>query len=266
MYIGSLSHRRFTPKAHAFRYRLFMMYLDLAERDSIFRGHWLWSVGRPNLAWLRRQDYLGDPRVSLEEAVRQRVAEATGHRPAGPIRMLTHLRLFGYCFNPLTVYYCFDAAGQSPQALVAEITNTPWNERHSYVLTRSVPQGREGASWSLAQGELHGRFAKAFHVSPFMDMDLEYAWRFSPPADDLEIYMSNGKAGRTVFDAHLAMRRMEISAVALARALLHCPPMTLKVHAAIYWQALRLWLKRIPVYPHPRDCVAAHETSASRKS
>ena len=270
LYIGNLAHRRFAPRAHAFRYRIFMMYLDLAELDAGFRGRWLWSVGRPNLAWLRRQDYLGDPGLPLEEAVRRRVAEATGQRPAGPIRMLTHLRLFGYCFNPLTVYYCFDAADRSPQAVVAEITNTPWKERHSYVLTRAATGATAAESWSPAHGpvpgELRGRFAKAFHVSPFMEMDLEYAWRFGAPGDELEIYMANRKVGRTIFDAHLDMRRSEISAASLARALLRCPPMTIKVHAGIYWQALRLRLKRIPVHAHPQACAVARETPAPRRS
>jgi len=265
LYVGNLAHRRLTPRAHAFRYRLFMMYLDLAEFDSVFRGRWLWSIGRPNVGWLRREDYLGDPQLPLDEAVRRRVAAATGQRPTGAIRMLTHLRLFGYCFNPLTVYYCFDAADRSPQALVAEITNTPWNERHSYVLTSSPADGAAASPLGSAPGELRARFAKAFHVSPFMDMDLEYAWRFSAPEEHLEIYMSNRKAGRTVFDAHLELRRREINAAALSRALLQWPPMTIKVHAGIYWQALRLWLKRVPVYPHPRGQIAASTPSALRK-
>ena len=266
VYLGNLAHRRFAPRAHAFRYRLLMLYLDLAELDSVFRGRWLWSIGRPNLAWLRRADYLGEPGVPLDEAVRRRVAAATGHRPTGAIRMLTHLRLFGHCFNPLTVYYCFDAADRRPEALVAEITNTPWNERHSYVLTASAPERTAPSPSSPAPGELRGRFAKAFHVSPFMDMDMEYVWRFSAPGDELEIYMSNRKCGRTLFDAHLELRRREVGGAALARALLHWPPMTLKVHAGIYWQALRLWLKRVPVYAHPRERAAASHPHSSRNS
>jgi uncharacterized protein len=258
VYLGSLTHRRLMPRVHAFRYRLLMLYLDLDELGSVFQGRWLWSIGRPNVAWLRRADYLGEPGVPLEEAVRRRVAEATGHRPTGAIRMLTHLRMFGHCFNPLTVYYCFDAAGR-PEALVAEITNTPWNERHSYVLTAAAGEGTAPPACSPRPGELRARFAKAFHVSPFMDMDMEYLWRFGAPDDDLEVYMSNRKSGRTIFDAHLELRRKEIGAAALARALLHWPPMTLKVHAGIYWQALRLWLKRVPVYAHPRARAAARQ-------
>ncbi len=128
-----------------------MMYVDLTELDEVFRGRWLWSSRRPAPAWLRRADYLGDPRVSLERAVRDRVQQQTGERPDGPIRMLTHLRYFGYAFNPVTFYYCFDAADRHVVATVAEITNTPWNERYSYVLKADVPRPGAGAALSFRQ-------------------------------------------------------------------------------------------------------------------
>ena len=134
LYLGSLRHRRHAPRPHAFRYRVFMTYLDLGELDEVFRGRWLWSTRRPALAWMRRADYLGDPAVPLDEAVRERVARETGERPRGPIRLLTHLRMLGACFNPVSFYYCFDQAGERVETIVAEITNTPWNERHAYVL------------------------------------------------------------------------------------------------------------------------------------
>ena len=260
LYLGTLSHRRFAPRAHAFRYRLFMMYLDLAELDQVFRGRWLWSVGRRNLAWLRRRDYLGNPDVPLDEAVRRRVFEATGRRPQGPVRMLTHLRSFGHCFNPLTVYYCFDAADRQLQFVVAEITNTPWSERHSYVI--------DSATRKPGVEDVRGRIKKAFHISPFMEMALEYAWRFTRPHDELEIYMSNQQSGRTIFDAHLAMRRRAISAASLVWVLLRFPAMTVQVQAGIYWQAFRLWLKRIPVHPHPAAPAGTPPDglSAARKS
>ena len=140
LYTGRLRHRRFAPRAHQFSYRLFMMYVDLAELDEIFRGRWLWSARRPALAWLRRADYIGDPARSIDTVVRDRIAAQTGTRPAGPIRMLTHLRYFGIGFNPVTFYYCFDAADTRVEAIVAEITNTPWNERHAYVLTDPMPE------------------------------------------------------------------------------------------------------------------------------
>jgi DUF1365 family protein len=243
LYHGWLDHRRLAPRRHAFRYRLFMAYLDLAELDQVFRGRWLWSTRRRALAWLRRADYLGDPNVPLDTAVRDRVERELGERPAGPIRMLTNLRMFGFAFNPVTFYYCFDRAGERVESIVAEITNTPWNERHAYVLPAHRSEGR-GA-------KLRFRFGKSFHVSPFMPMEIDYDWRFTRPGSRLAVHMENRRAGATLFDATLALERREISGASLAAALIRYPFATLKVFAAIYWQALRLWAKRVPFHAHP---------------
>lgn len=245
LYTGWVRHRRFLPRPHQFRYRLFMPYLDLAELDTVFQDRWLWSVGRPNLAWFRRADYLGDPAIPLDTAVRDRVEQETGRRPAGPIRLLTHLRYFGYVFNPVSFYYCFDAADTRVETLLAEITNTPWNERRAYVLTpeRDEPQGRHHR-W---------RFAKDFHVSPFMPMDIDYDWRFGEPGDKLNVHMRLDRHGTKLFDATLDLQRRELSGAELAGALIRHPLMTAQVVAGIYWQAARLQWKSIPVYDHPGE-------------
>lgn len=243
LYIGQLRHRRFAPREHQFSYKLFMMYVDLAELDQLFRGRWLWSVKRPALAWLRRADYIGDPSQSIDSVVRARIAERTGLRPTGPIRMLTHLRYFGVGFNPVTFYYCFDATGEHVEAIVAEITNTPWNERHAYVLTEPLAESQSRV--------LRYRFTKSFHVSPFMPMEMSYDWRFGTPGRCLAVNMQNYQHGERVFDATLDLSRREIGAGSLARALLSFPCMTATVLAGIYIQALKLWIKRIPIHPHP---------------
>ena len=243
LYIGRLRHRRFAPREHRFNYRLFMMYVDLAELDEVFRGRWLWSARRPALAWLRRADYLGDPALPLDTAVREHVAAQTGVRPSGPIRMLTHLRYFGVGFNPVTFYYCFDANDTRVESIVAEITNTPWNERHAYVLSNAAADSTPRA--------LRYRFAKEFHVSPFMPMEMDYDWSFGVPGERLSVNMQNFQQGARVFDATLDLTRREIGAGALARALLAFPCMTATVIAGIYLQAFKLWFKRIPFYAHP---------------
>ena len=249
IYRGTVHHRRFEPTEHRFSYRLFLLYLDLDELDRVFAGRWLWSIERPNLASFRRADYLGDPDRPLRDAVLDRVAASGAARPAGPVRMLTHVRYFGYCFNPVTFYYCFDATGSTVEAVVAEITNTPWGERHAYVVARQP--GDDG-------GVLEAEFQKDFHVSPFFGMDHVYRWRFTEPGASLGVAMENRRLDRRVFDATLGLRRQPLTGRALAGALVRHPFMTGKVIAAIYWQALRLKLKRVPVHPHPRS--AGRET------
>jgi DUF1365 family protein len=243
LYIGRLNHRRFSPRTHAFSYAVYMVWLDLAELDRVFHRRWFWSTRRRALAWFRRADFLGDPALPLDEAVRRRVMEAGQGRPDGPIRVLTQLRNYGHCFNPVTFYYCYDATGTRVETVVAEITNTPWKQRHAYVLP-APPQRPDG--------RLDFAFAKDFHVSPFMPMDMAYRWWFSLPGKRLAVHMANTHGGVPVFDATLALERQEITGPALARVLLRFPFSTLRVLAGIYWQALRLKLKGVPVHDHPR--------------
>lgn len=240
IYEGRVRHTRQTPAAHSFNYRLFLMYLDLEELPRLFDRRWFWSARRPALARFRRADHIGDPAEPLDDSVRGLVERETGVRPRGPVRLLTNLSYFGYCFNPVSFYYCFDEADENVECIVAEVNNTPWGETDTYVL-RCDPSKR---SWRFAP-------QKKMHVSPFMPMDVDYRWALSAPGDNLSVYMANSRDGNKFFDATMALQRRAISARSLAGVLLRFPLMTFKIILAIHLEALRLWLKRCPFYEHP---------------
>lgn len=248
IYEGQVSHARMRPVRHAFRYRTFMMYVDLDELPGLFDKRWLWSSTRPALARFRRERHLGTG--DLRDAVRSRVEEETGSRPQGPIRLLTNFSYFGYWFNPVSFYYCFSADESRVEAIVVEVNNTPWGEQHSYV--RACPPDTH--RWRF-------EVDKEMHVSPFMPMDVQYTWALGRPADTLSVFMANEVQGDRTFKACLSLRRKRISALSLAGVLLRYPAQTLTTIFAIHWQAVRLWLKRCPIYPHPGKRHMKLETS-----
>jgi DUF1365 family protein len=245
IYEGTIRHRRFRPRPNVFQYRLFFMYLDLDELPTLFDIHPWWSYEKPNIAFFRRRDHFGRPSVPLDTAVRDQVAEQLGWRPKGPIRLLTHLRYFGHCFNPASFYYCYDPEGRHVDAIVVEIHNTPWGEYFCYVL-----DGQENLH-PLKNWRRH-KVAKAFHVSPFIDMDIDYDWRFRLPGETLGVHMIDYQNNTRLFDATLSLERRDITRPMLSRVLLRYPAQTLRVITLIYWQALRLTLKQTPFYSHPR--------------
>jgi DUF1365 family protein len=243
VYEGWVRHRRFEPVEHEFRYRLFLMYLDLDELPGVLDPYPLWSARRPAPARFRREDFMGDPARPLAECARDAVEAVTGIRPAGPVRLLAGLRYLGHHFNPVSFYYCFDSAAERVEAVVADVQSIPWGERHPYVLARGR---REGPV-------LSDQLDKALHVSPLMGMDQTYALRADEPGSRLAVHIESrphegeGKS----FDATLSLRRRELSRPLLAGLLARYPAMSLQVVGKIYAQSLRLKLKGARYHPHP---------------
>jgi DUF1365 family protein len=220
-YEGTVRHRRLAVREHVFRHRISMAYIDLDDVPAL--------LGRR----FRRGDHIGDPNRPLRDVVR---AIAGPDAPAGPVRLLTNLRTLGHCFNPVCFYYLFEADGETVGAVVAEVTNTPWGERHAYVLHRE--DGR---------GVLAADMDKRMHVSPFMGMDQRYTLRAAVPGPTLSVHVENREAGAKVFDATLKLERRPLD----RRGLLRHHGATLRVTALIYAHAVALKLKGVPWHRRP---------------
>jgi len=254
LYEGMVRHRRFEPVEHGFRNRIQLLYLDLEELDRVFEGSRLWSnEGRAPIRF-RRGDHLGPVAEPLADSV-DRLLTTRLQRPSrGPIRLLTSPRHFGLVFNPVSLYYCFDASGAALDALVAEVTNTPWGERHCYVLDLAGVQPRRGRV-------LESHSPKRFHVSPFMEMEMQYDWQIGIPARSLTLSIrselrerppASARAhGAPYFQADLALSRREIDPRRLRRAFWREPFLSGRILLGIYWQAFRLAAKRVPGVRHP---------------
>lgn len=237
IYEGTIRHRRAAPAAE-FTHPIVLCFVDLEELPFLLGGRLL--ARGPGVLRFRRRDYLGDPAVALDVAVRDRVDELTGSRPCGPIRLLTQLRSFGLCFNPVSFYYCLDAAGDRVVSVLAEVTNTPWGERHAYTLT------------DAGERVIRGSFTKELHVSPFMGMDHVYEARATEPAETLSVHIASLRGGETAFDATLGLERRALTRCAVARLGVRYPFATARTVALIYGHAIGLKLAGARVHPHPQ--------------
>lgn len=246
LYQGEVWHKRLEGQAHEFRYQVAMVYLDLAEIEQVFALSPWWSAGRARAgAWppvrFCREDYFRNAHLPLDKALRDWVAGQTGRQPKGPIRMLCNVRNWGYVINPIVCYYLFDEHGQRLEYVIAEVTNTPWRERIQYLLKAD----QSGTLQSV-------NFDKKLYVSPFFDQDMGYRFSSNSPGQALHLAVDNYRGEQRIFQARLALTREPMTAKAQRAMVLKHPWMTGKVAAAIYWQALKLWLKRVPVVPHEK--------------
>jgi DUF1365 family protein len=246
IYTGTLHHHRLSPKVHRFSYPVAFFYLDLDRILETFRIPVLFSHHFPRILGFNRKDYLaGSP--SLKESVLNLVEKKTGKRPEGPIRILTQIRYFGFCFNPVSFYYCFDKTDTRLEFIAAEITNTPWNERMPYAFEY---QGKDF------------EFQKDFHVSPFFTMNYHYLWSFNAPnpahaESKLTVLMKNfeftggGERGDLAFQAVLELKPMHLTGWNVLKTVLTHPLLTFRSVLGIYWQAFLIFLKGVPFVPHP---------------
>lgn len=235
LYVGEVYHQRVIPKQHEFTYKIFLFWLKLSELAEVEAGIKGFSSHKFAPAQFRRSDYLGDHEASLEQAVLTKMNELTEHNLSGEIFLLGQLRMFGLYFSPVNFYFLRDADGAFTHML-AEVSNTPWNKRHHYLVDLSNQEACE----------------KAFHVSPFNPMDMMYHWSVRQPDDTLNIKLSCVKQQRH-FTAALNMKKKSLNSKTLLSVMLSIPSMTIKTVVGIYWQALKLFLKRVPFYAYPSN-------------
>ncbi len=241
-YVGRLAHARMTPKQHRFSYRVFMPFVDVDSISDITRRATGWGSRGLAPARFVRSDFLGDERLSVAEAVKQRIFEETEQHFEGQIFLLANWRYFGLQNNPIACYFCTGKISQRLEFIIAEVTNTPWGERHSYVL----PVNHEEA---LFQTE----FKKELHVSPFHGMQQRYRWSSTVPDESLAIKLTNLEGGERVFHASLTLTRLPVTRLTGLSLLARFPFETAKVTVGIYWQALVLFLRRVPLFAHPKN-------------
>jgi DUF1365 family protein len=234
-----------------------MLMLDLDELDSVFSGRLLWSVKSPALARFRSQDHLiefADVKNLRDRAISALHAKGFSKK-IGAVRLLTQLRYLGYAMNPVSFFYCFDPTNTHVEAVIAEVNNTPWGEQHLYV----IPAVKNRIHSRIAADEID----KTFHVSPFMSMDMSYRMAFSNPGQKLGVKIENhaseaaeggcedSPSNKKLLDVTMLLNRKPITTRNLNWMLIKYPLLSFKVFAGIYWQALRLYLKKVPFHSHP---------------
>lgn len=245
VYVGNIQHRRFTPKKHHFSYRLYMLALNVDSLTEAFQGSCL--IGKE---WWRpirfvEKDYLASEPGTLKQRINQKVLALGGTEVISQVVMLVQARCFGMYFSPANFYFCYDSDGQC-RYMLTEVSNTPWNQRHYYLVDLNGIKVNE----------------KMFHVSPFMDLNMQYHWQVKPPRSDSKnmlVHIENRRiendSSSKIFDAHLRLTQRPLSAKSLLKVWCQLPIMSVSIVMGIYWQAFMLFLKKIPFigYQHKKD-------------
>jgi hypothetical protein len=248
IYVGNISHRRFSPKKHSFSYSIYMLALDVNEMEQQRHASWLFGYSWFHPLKFVEKDYLKSEPGTLNQRIRNKVTQLAGDNiDISRLVMLVQVRCFGIYFSPANFYFCYDK-NENCTHMLAEVSNTPWNERHYYLV--ALASKAEKVS------------EKSFQVSPFMDLNMAYFWQVKPPcenSDKLIINIENkrknlqnvdsdesNKLGDKLFDATLFLHKEEFTTKRLLAVWCQLPVMTIKIVASIYWQALKLFIKGIP--------------------
>lgn len=256
IYKGWVTHHRSHPIVHDFRFSIFFLYLDLDELERIFEQHKFWTTRKWAPASFDPKDYWElKEGEKLADAVRQFLYETTGRRQTGPVRLLTQVRSFGYLFNPVSFFFCFDNRLNELKQVIAQVQNTPWGERHRYVINKNIFHNSTTPSAT----------EKAFHVSPFMPMELEYHWNITTPSKSLTIRIDAFDQVRCIFYAETQLKKQTLTRGSFAKILLRYPFTTYRIISAIYWQAAKLWFKGSPTFGHPGSKVSGLPLPSDRQ-
>lgn len=257
IYKGEVVHKRFHPKQHAFNYPLAMILVDVNQLESSFKTSRWWSLERFNLISFYRNDYIqpeshtnsSNKTMSITDVVAEKIFNASGEIFSGTVKLLTNPRFFGYVFNPVSFYLCYDQ-NNTLKYILSQINNTPWNERHTYVHQVS----------DQSNAKMVFEFDKAFHVSPFMPMNLNYTWKFILYNNKVDIHMALFDSGVKQFIATMRAKHSPFTAKNMLQLPIEFPLQTLRIVFRIYWHALRLWMKKVPFYEHPNS----HEPKSNK--